>query len=368
MHKSKIWQSTDGKWYTYLPDLKYKDGRRKVKRTTENAILDLIVEYYKSKENEKYFKDVFDEWSLKKLNYGEIQKQTYDRYHTDYTRFFEGSKISEVKFEYITEDMLEDFIKLTIKDKKLTAKAWGGLRLIINGVFKYAKKVGYTKISITNFMGDLDLSQRAFTKRKFLDHESVFTDREIDLIVNYINESEPSIVNLGVLLAFQTGLRVGELCALKWSDLKGNTLCVRRTEIRYKGIDNKYVFEVRESAKTDAGNREVILSNSAIATLKKIRCLNPFGEFIFTKNQKRIKEKAFSVKIVKICEYVNIPPRSLHKARKTYATKLINANVDERLVINQMGHTNISTTKHFYYFNNKDEEEARLQIQKALNY
>ena len=83
---------------------------------------------------------------------------------------------------------------------------------------------------------------------------------------------------------------------------------------------------------------------------------------MFMSDRKRIKEKAFSVKIVKICRYVGIKERSMHKARKTYATKLINGGVDESLVIKQMGHTSIDWTRNHYYFNNKSDEEAVKQI------
>ena len=82
----------------------------------------------------------------------------------------------------------------------------------------------------------------------------------------------------------------------------------------------------------------------------------------------RIKEKAFSVKIVKICRYVGIKERSMHKARKTYATKLINGGVDESIVINQMGHTSIDCTKNYYYYNNKNDEEIVKQIERAISY
>ena len=89
---------------------------------------------------------------------------------------------------------------------------------------------------------------------------------------------------------------------------------------------------------------------------------------MFEKNGKRIKGKAFGVKIVKICDYVGIHERSMHKARKTYATKLINGGVDESIVIKQMGHTSINCTKQYYYFNNRCNEEARRQVQAALKY
>lgn len=234
-------------------------------------------------------------------------------------------------------------------------------------MFKYAKKRKYSEISITQFFGDLDLPKKCFTKKTVKDEESVFTDNEVEKISKYIKENA-SILNYGILLAFQTGVRVGELCTLKYSDIQDNKLCIRRTEVRYRDSDGNYVFEVRESPKTEAGNRDIILNSEAQKTLREIRRLNPFGEFIFMKDGKRIKEKAFSVKITKICQYVGIKERSMHKARKTYATKLINGGVDESIIIKQMGHTSIDCTKNYYYFNNKNDEDVVKQIENAISY
>lgn len=363
-HPYKIWQGKDGEWYTYLP--RQGNGRVLKKRKSKSDLENIIIDYYKE-QREILLCDIFQEWSSQKLEYGEIQKQTYDRYKTDFYRFFDNSDIANKDIRKITEDDLELFIRETIRRKGLSNKAYGGLRLLIIGIFKYAKKRKLTEISITQFMGDLDLPKKCFSKRIAKDDESVFTDNEVEKITAYIRENI-SLINYGILLAFQTGVRVGELCALKYSDIVGNKLCIRRTEVRYRGEDGRYVFEVRESPKTEAGNRDIILNSDAQRTLKEIRKLNPFGEYMFMSDKKRIKEKAFSVKIVKICRYVGIKERSMHKARKTYATKLINGGVDESLVIKQMGHTSIICTRNHYYFNNKSDEEAVKQIEKAISY
>lgn len=363
-HPYKIWEGKDGEWYTYLP--RQGNGRVLKKRKLKSDLENIIIDYYKN-QREVLLSDIFEEWSLQKLEYGEIQKQTYDRYKTDFHRFFDNSDIVEKDIRKITEDDLELFIRETIKRKGLSNKAYGGLRLLIVGIFKYAKKKKMTEISITQFMGDLDLPKKCFSKKVVKDEESVFMDSEVEKITSYIKENI-SLINYGILLAFQTGVRVGELCTLKYSDIKGNKLCIRRTEVRYRGKDGKYIFEVRESPKTEAGNRDIILNSDAQQTLKAIRKLNPFGEYMFMSEGKRIKEKAFSVKIVKICRYVGIRERSMHKARKTYATKLINGGVDESLVIKQMGHTSIDCTKGHYYFNNKSDEDAAKQIEKAMSY
>lgn len=363
-HSYEIWQSKDGKWYTYLPA--QNGGRILKKRKSKRDLENIIIDYYKN-QTEILLQDVFQEWISQKLEYGEIQKQTYDRYTTDFHRFFNNADIVRKDIRKITEDDLEIFVRETIRNLALSNKSYSGLRLLIIGIFKYAKKRKYTEISITQFLGDLDLPKKCFAKKAVKDEESVFTDEEVEKISRYIKEN-PSILNYGILLAFQTGVRVGELCTLKYSDIQGNKLCIRRTEVRYRDQDGNYVFEVRESPKTEAGNRDIILNSEAQKTLKEIRRLNPFGEFIFMKDGKRIKEKAFSVKIVKICRYVGIKERSMHKARKTYATKLINGGVDESIVIKQMGHTSIDCTKNYYYFNNKNDEDVVRQIENAISY
>ncbi len=79
-----------------------------------------------------------------------------------------------------------------------------------------------------------------------------------------------------------------------------------------------------------------------------------------------MRGKAFSQKICYLCNKIGIQQKSLHKVRKTYATKLLNAGVPEKLIIKQMGHTDINTTKEYYWFNNMDDVEAKNYIQAAL--
>lgn len=81
---------------------------------------------------------MFFEWVNNKLKYNEIQKQTYDRYVSDFKRFVSESPINDnIDVE---PDVLEKFIRDSIRDKNLTAKAWAKLRLILIGTYKWAKK------------------------------------------------------------------------------------------------------------------------------------------------------------------------------------------------------------------------------------
>ena len=94
--------------------------------------------------------------------------------------------------------------------------------------------------------------------------------------------------------------------------------------------------------------------------------MNPFGKYIFMKNGKRMIGKVFTSRLYRVCDALGIKRRSLHKARKTYATKLIDGKVPDSIVQDQLGHSDISTTLHNYYFNSKSEKEKELAVLRAL--
>jgi integrase len=60
--------------------------------------------------------------------------------------------------------------------------------------------------------------------------------------------------------------------------------------------------------------------------------------------------------------------RSMHVLRKTYATRLINSGIDEAIIINQLGHTEIDTTKQYYYYNDKSIKQIAEKIEFVMNF
>lgn len=369
MHNHTIWQGKDGKWRTYLDDESERGYSLKV-RVTKEGIESLVCKYYKDKEEDPYIEEVFEAWNNQRFEYGEISNQTYNRYTTDFKRFVtKDCVLYQKRFSQITESDLEVFIKSTICTFGLTAKAYANMRTIIRGVFKYAKKKGYTHISITTFLGDLELSRKAFKKRVVNREEEVFNESEQKQVYSYLR-NRATIRDLGLLLAFQTGMRVGELSGLKRNDIiSGKRMIhVQRTEITYKDHKSgERICEVRDFPKTEAGDRYVLIPDMALDTIDAILKLNPNGEYLFCENGKRIRANAFNRRLTRVCDDLHIKHRSVHKIRKTYGTTLIDQNVDECLIAEQMGHKDIATTRKYYYFCNKDNEAKFAQINKALS-
>ncbi len=364
LHTFKIWEGKNGKWYTYIQE---KEGRVLKKRSSESDIQELVIEYYRSIHEYPTMQNVFMDWVAEKLELNEISKGTYDRYYNDYKRFFNGTDIEREKFTNITEEYLELFIRKTIVDHNLTQKAYSNFRTLIFGIFKHAKKKKNTTISISAFMNDLELSKNAFKRIAKRKEDQVYLEDEIPLVTEYLR-ANPFMLNLGLLLTFQTGIRTGELAALKPSDIIGKTIHIQRQEIKYKHPDtNRCVHEIKEYAKTDAGNRYVIITESALETIQMVKRINPNGEFLFEVNGKRILTNSYNDGIGRMCKDLKMARKSMHKIRRTYGTTLLDGNVDESIIMEQMGHKDITTTRKFYYFSNKNQSSKEEQIKKAIS-
>ena len=203
------------------------------------------------------------------------------------------------------------------------------------------------------------------------DEEQVYNEIEVQKLIRYLREHNDRVENLGLILTFECGVRVGELAVLRWSDIEDNVLHISRTESCCEDRETGKKIRIEsDRAKTPAGCRDIILPRQAMATLKAIRLHNPFAPqdaFLFQqKDGTFCTGKMFNYRLKKACESIGIMYRSSHKIRKTYSSTLMENHVDERIIINQMGHTNISMTKQAYTFNRKTRDEVTDIISTAV--
>jgi integrase len=197
--------------------------------------------------------------------------------------------------------------------------------------------------------------------------DEIFGEEEIVRITEFLKKHNDIMINLGLLFDFQSGIRTGELAAVKFTDMYKNTIRIQRQEVKYKDPNtNKCVHVIKDYPKTDAGCRDVILPDSAMETIAKAKLLNPNGEFIFMTNGKRILTNSYNDALARVCKELGIKRKSMHKIRRTYGTTLIDGDCDDSTVADQMGHADITTTRGFYYYTNKSKETKEKQIKKAI--
>ena len=148
-------------------------------------------------------------------------------------------------------------------------------------MLKRAKKRKLIDWSPEEMIQDLDTSGSSFRKVIKEPDEVVFDEDELPIYVEYLEENL-DLKNLGILLMFFTGVRVGELVTLKFSDIEDNTIKIRRTETRERVKKGQYRYRVKESPKSEAGIRTVILPDAYSWIIPSLKACSPSQEYVFT--------------------------------------------------------------------------------------
>ncbi|MCD7990921.1 MAG: site-specific integrase [Clostridia bacterium] len=179
-------------------------------------------------------------------------------------------------------------------------------------------------------------------------------------------EKQSSSAGLQILFLFETGLRIGECCGLKWTDVKNGRLYIQR-QANNEGV--------KEWTKTTAGYRDIPLTKAALRILDEVIRFNEehdfTAEWIFqSSNPKydyRLSYNAADRKLRKLCNRLDSIEKSPHKCRKTcISTLLDNPNVNNKTVQRFAGHRDFTTTNAYYNFDRKDKEAQAEAISMAL--
>lgn len=358
-HPYKIWEGNDGKWRTYLPDDSKKDGRRMIKRNNLKDVENAVIKYVKIQTENPTVEDVFHEWNDRRAELGKISKPTQERNRQVFKRHF--TEFGKNRIKDISGQDICDFLEEQISRHNLSAKTFSNLKGITKGFLKRAKKRELISMNISDIFADMDLTETSFKKAVKEDEQEVFSDEEFRKAFDYLTANLDS-KNIGILLMFVSGVRVGELVALKHSDFDGNSFKVRRTETRIPKDDGGYDYQIKEFPKSAAGVRTVVVPETYVWLINKIRLCNPFGEYIFCDEKgKRMTTNCIRRRVERMCQTINIVRKSPHKIRKTYGSILLDNNIDKRFITSQMGHTDITTTEN-YYHRNRRSIEAKSEI------
>ncbi len=152
-----------------------------------------------------------------------------------------------------------------------------------------------------------------------------------------------------VVTALKTGLRVGELLALKWEDLDlvAGRLLVRRT-----------LWHDQEGTPKGGRTREVPLSNEAIATLKAHRHLK--GDYVFCEtNGKRLTHSRVKAVVPSTCKKAGLAKRlTTHDLRHTFASHLVMRGVALKAVQELLGHATMEMTMRYAHLSPEVKREA----------
>ncbi len=181
--------------------------------------------------------------------------------------------------------------------------------------------------------------------KKSYAEKQVLNDSQLDIFMEAIKQ-EPYWYDL-FYVEVMTGLRRGEICGLKWSDINfsANTMSVMRSVSKKKGGGVSI-----GDTKTEAGYRKIIMPPS-VAQLLSAKKADAVNEWVFPhymNPSEPLHPSTAYKKLKTILKNAELPLISFHSLRHTFATHATHGGVDAKTLAGILGHTDASFTLDTY--------------------
>lgn len=340
-HPYKIWEGSNGYWYTYLPDSTKSNGRRLVKKNTKDKIEDAIVEYHKDQEEKPNysFKAMLEEFF--ELQKDSLSGNSIIRHHNDYVRFFEGTDFEKADIRTLDIDIVRCFFIKSCKEKRLKKRAFQQLFSMAKNAFRRAK---IHHLIIDNPFDELD--RRMFYKYCYDElkttEKRTYNQDELSKLYEQLHrdyERNPSYLgSYAIELATLTGMRSGELSALTWDCTVNGVLFVNKAEVHDK-INHKYIID---STKNGI-ERKIPITPQIQELLDRIRKIqfkyDMVSKYVFVNKKGRIHSEAISHCALRKCRQIGMDLKGVHALRRTVSSNLKNMGVPTITVASMLGHS-----------------------------
>ncbi len=298
------------------------------------------------------FENLALEWLDVKKKYWKESTEAHYRYEL-YSYILPN--LGEMEVENITEETIQNIVcKWQTEHRKsgkvIKKSTISNLVMLIRQVIKYGNKKG-----ITSFI-KLEVF---YLPEIYEDKTKIYTYEEQKEIENAVF-SELSFKSFGILLSLNTGIRIGELCALRWSDIDNiqNVMLIHNTIQRvYDKNANPKTKIITGTPKTIKSKRNIPLSKKLQNVIELLPDIESDG-YILTNTSSHMEPRTFRRFYKDFLLKHNIKYLNFHCLRHSFATRLIQNGADYKCVSELLGHTNINTTLNMYV--HPDLKQKRL--------
>lgn len=297
---------------------------------------------------EKTINQITEEWKGEKKKY--VKKSTYAAYQLliqNHIKPYFGDlyEVNEEKVQQFVFDKL---------DAGLSEKTIRDIIIVLKMILKFGIKNGYleyiqidAKFPSKQEKKDLDVLSKA-DQKKFMEHlRNNFTFK-----------------NLGIFICLSTGMRIGEICGLRWCDVDTveGVIKVRHTLQRIYIIEGetRHTELLLDTPKTANSVRDIPMSSELLKMLKSLNKVVNENYYVISNDIKPIEPRTYRNYYKKLCKQLDIPELKFHGLRHSFATRCIESKADYKTVSVLLGHSNISTTLNLYVHPNKEQKKKTI--------
>lgn len=250
----------------------------------------------------------------------------------------------------LTESEIQDFVLRKLQ-AGLCQKTVKDMLVVLKMIQKFGVKNGYMPFT--------EWSVKYPTEQKKQELEVLSISHQKRIMQHVINNF--TFRNLGIYVCLSTGMRIGEVCALKWGDvnLMTGTISVCRTIERIYVIEDnrRYTELVIGSPKTKNSVRDIPMSRELSKLIRPLKKVMNDDYYILTNEANPTEPRTYRNYYKQLLKRLRIPDLKFHGLRHSFATRCIESQCDYKTVSVILGHSNISTTLNLYVHPNMEQKK-----------
>lgn len=345
--------------YGYLYAKTYRDVKQKLKDQ-------LLKQESQSIRQRFYFNNIVEEWLEYKQHF--IKESTYNKYFNSYINYIQ-KHFSHYYLDQVKNELVQKYILTLSKQKNyrteenLSVSTLRIVTYIIRSTLNYASKQNY----IPFYPLDIELPTSQKKTIQILSKEEQHLLEESIKIKN-------DCYSLAIIIVLYTGVRIGELCALKWEDIDFRTKVIhiykniQRVQNKQQNLSFKTYLSITEP-KTKSGVRNIPITTSLYTILKNYYTYynEKQNDYIFRDQANNpIDPRKIQSHFTNIIKQLNITSITFHALRHTFATRCIELGMDIKTLSEILGHSHVSTTMSIYVHSTDIHKREQMELLSKL--
>ena len=243
--------------------------------------------------------------------------------------------IGERNLDELTPQFLQEFVNTLVSPEgpALAPNTVNGVITVLQSSLKMAYEMGY----VPTYEGDKIRHPRPIEKKV----ESLTTLEQKKIETHIRNCDRYKLY--GIVICMYTGLRLGELLALKWKNVDMHKAQIVVESTCYY-VNNKRIID---SPKTSQSLRTIPFPRQILALFRVLK-KHAKSDFVIEENGNPVSNRSMQRSFELVQRKLDIEPKGFHSLRHTFATRALECGMDVKTLSEILGHTNPNVTLRRY--------------------
>ena len=253
---------------------------------------------------------------------------------------------------HLAEDDVQAFALQKLNDG-LSQKTVKDILIVLKMIQKFGVKAELLEFT------DWSIKYPTEQKSKELEVLSISHQKKL---MQYVTDNF-TFRNLGIYICLSTGMRIGEVCALQWSDvnIEKRIITVRKTVQRIQCFgEKKRTKIVVTEPKSASSVREIPIPSRLIPML--MRCKSSQEKYVISGSMKPLEPRAMQYRFARILRNENLPSVHFHSLRHSFATNCIALGFDVKTLSEILGHSSVEITLNRYVHSSIERKRACMDL------